>query len=59
MWYLVAVDSGTIAQYNERERRFWSFFRTRNLARYLEDASVWWVEAIKKGDAWSFEPWKR
>jgi SPP1 gp7 family putative phage head morphogenesis protein len=58
MWYLVAVDSGTIAQYNERERRFWSFFRTRNLARYLEDASVWWVEAIK-GDTWSFEPWKR
>jgi SPP1 gp7 family putative phage head morphogenesis protein len=59
MWYLVAVDSGTIAQYNERERRFWSFFRTRNLARYLEDASVWWVEAIKEGDTWSFEPWKR
>jgi len=58
MWYLVGMDNGRIAQYNEEEKRFWSFFKTRNLARYLEEADVWWVEAIKHGEVWSFEPWR-
>lgn len=40
------MDNGMVAQYNQSEQRFWTYFKARNLARYLDDASVWWIEAI-------------
>ena len=58
MWYLVGVDTKTVAQYNETAGRFWTFMRVANLEVYLRDAEVWWIRVKRKENEWDFEPWK-
>ena len=58
MWYLVGVDTKTVAQYNETAGRFWSYIKVANLEAYLRDAEVWWIRVKRKENAWDFEPWK-
>ncbi len=58
MWYLVAMDTRMVAQYNEAAGCFWAFMKVAGLEGYLRDAEAWWVRIERKGDGWSFEPWK-
>lgn len=57
MWYLLGVDTRTVAQYNESAGSYWSFMKVASLEAYLRDASVWWVRARRVGTEWRFEPW--
>lgn len=44
MWYLVAMDSGLVAQYNESRKQWWSFYRPDDLDKFLHSGHGWWVE---------------
>ncbi|MBI4321761.1 MAG: NYN domain-containing protein [Chloroflexi bacterium] len=57
MWYLVGVDTGLVAQYNETRASFWTFMKVGDLPGYLSDASVWWVRVQHTGDRWVFKRW--
>ena len=50
--------NGLIAQYNESERRHWSFFRQRALSRHLEWVKGYWVELRRVGDRWEAIRWE-
>ena len=58
MWYLVAMDTGNIAQYNETDRRFWSFFHHDNVARFLDSGRGWWIKVEQRGGRKAIEPWQ-
>ena len=58
MWYLVGMDNGFIAQYNESRRRYWSFYRSRDLDAHLGWVRGYWVEVKKAGDRWEAELWR-
>lgn len=57
MWYLVDVDSGAIALYNETRGRHWSFFHHPDIDRLLAETHGSWVELIRDADRWVAESW--
>ncbi|MGQ9625490.1 MAG: hypothetical protein ACUVV0_01115 [Anaerolineae bacterium] len=59
MWYLVAIDTGTIAQYNESRQSLWSFYRSGNVKKLLLISRGWWIEVRQKPEGWQIlEDWE-
>ena len=58
MWYLVDMESGTIAVYNETHARYWSFFRSNDVRLQLERAGGHWVEVRNTPQGWEARAWE-
>lgn len=46
MWYLVGMDNGAVAQYDESRKQYWSFFRHEDVQGFLRSGRSWWVEVV-------------
>jgi len=57
MWYLVGMDDGAVAQYNQSRQVYWSFYRVTNLGKFLEFGRGWWVEVVRTPSGWEAKPW--
>jgi SPP1 gp7 family putative phage head morphogenesis protein len=58
MWYLMAPDTGAVAQYNETRGVYWSFFQPKEPIVYLDSGLLWWAEVKQVGGQWIAQPWK-
>jgi hypothetical protein len=58
-WILMDSESGDVALYNETDRAYRSFFRPRDLNRFLDSGLGWWVEVSAIDSGWKFERWGR
>ena len=58
MWYLMAPDTGAVAQYNETRGVYWSFYQPGDPIRQLEEALLWWAEIKREGGQWIAQPWR-
>lgn len=56
MWVMAGMDNGVIAQYNETRGQFWSFFRQREIDRFVAEMSAYWVEVIEGESGFRFVP---
>jgi len=60
IWYVVATDWGAVTQYNETRRTWWSFFRPKDLGKFLRSGLGWWIEVRRHDAGWGFgETWTR
>ena len=57
-WYVVEPVSEDVALYNELTDTYHSFFRPRDLARFVESGFGWWIEVLERGPVWEFQPWQ-
>jgi hypothetical protein len=55
MWYVADEETGNVLQYNESQKRDWSFFRPRDLNSFLGSGRGWWIEIKKRGPRWEFD----
>lgn len=56
-WYSVDPATGSVAIYNETRVRYWSFFRNRNVLKFLNGFRGYWVEVFRHEDDWQFRSW--
>jgi hypothetical protein len=57
LWYLIAMDTGDVALYNETRGQQWSFLRTFALAEELERRRGHWVVVSLTESGWMVDPW--
>lgn len=59
LWYLIAENSAAVAQYDETEGVYWSFFSPQGMTQFLSSGHAWWVEARRTASGWELVEWRR
>lgn len=57
MWYLIAPDTGAVAQYNETKGTWWSFYRPKDVIAFMDAGRGWWVKVEQTASGWRMTSW--